>query len=60
MDDQIIEAETAQAMLTKRYKELTFIRCADSCTIFQFNDCLIQIRPADDGFSLEYLLTPKS
>lgn len=57
MDDQIIEAETAQNMLTKRYKELTFIRCAGSCTIFQFKDCLIQIRPADDRFSLEYVLT---
>lgn len=57
MYDQIIEAETAQEMLTKMFKEITFIRCAGSCTIFQFKNCLIQIRPADDGFCLEYVLT---
>ncbi len=59
MEDQTIEGATAEAMLTKRIKEVQFIKCAGSCTIFQFKDCLISIRPADDGFSLEYVLTER-
>lgn len=55
-EDQIIEAETAEKMLVKRRNEITFIRCSGSCTIFQFKDCLIIIRTADDGICLEYVL----
>lgn len=57
--EEIIEAEVAEDILTHRYKELTFIRCAGSCTIFQFNDILLTTRAADDGFSLEYVLTQR-
>jgi hypothetical protein len=55
MEETIIP-EHFQDILTARYKELIFIRCAGSCTILQFTDCLLTIRAADDGFSLEYQL----
>lgn len=54
--ERVISADVAEEILSKRYKELTFIRCSGSCTLFQFNDAILTIRPADDGFSMEYLL----
>jgi len=54
--EETIEVEVAEKILTDRYKELTFIICAGSCTIFQFKDILLTVRPADSGFELEYQL----